>query len=127
MPRVRSVVTRLKRRKRLLKRVKGFRGSLHKKKRQARAFAIRAGKYAYRDRRMKKREFRSLWITRIKAAVRDLLLEVHQRLEEGADHAGPQGPRGARDRGAGAVRRDRRQGQDRAGGVSGAAAPGHVP
>ena len=69
MPRVRSVVTRLKRRKRLLKRVKGFRGSLHKKKRQARAFAIRAGKYAYCDRRMKKREFRSLWITRIKAAV----------------------------------------------------------
>jgi large subunit ribosomal protein L20 len=69
MPRVRSVVTRLKRRKRLMKRVKGFRGSLHKKKRQARAFAIRAGKYAYRDRRMKKREFRRLWIIRIKAAV----------------------------------------------------------
>lgn len=69
MPRVRSVVTRLKRRKRLLKRVKGFRGSLNKKKRQARAFAIRAGKYAYRDRRMKKREYRRLWITRIKAAV----------------------------------------------------------
>jgi large subunit ribosomal protein L20 len=69
MPRVRSVVTRLKRRKRLLKRVKGFRGSLNKKKRQARAFAIRAGKYAYRDRRMKKRDYRRLWITRIKAAV----------------------------------------------------------
>ena len=68
MPRVRSVVTRLKRRKRLLKRVKGFRGSLHKKKRQARAFAIRAGKYAYRDRRNRKRDFRRLWITRIKAA-----------------------------------------------------------
>ena len=70
--RVSSVVTRLKRRKRLLKRVKGFRGSLHKKKRQARAFAIRAGKYAYRDRRNKKRDFRALWIQRINAAVREL-------------------------------------------------------
>ncbi len=69
MPRVRSVVTRLKRRKRLMKRVKGFRGSLHKKKRQARAFAIRADRYAYRDRRNKKRDFRRLWITRISAAL----------------------------------------------------------
>ena len=70
MPRVRSVVTRLKRRKRLLKRVKGFRGSLHSKKRVARAVAIKADTYAYRDRRNKKREFRALWITRITAAVR---------------------------------------------------------
>src|ERR1043165_8070089 len=70
MPRARGVAPRLKRRKRLLKRVKGFRGSLHKKKRQARAFAIRADRYAYRDRRNKKREFRALWITRITAAVR---------------------------------------------------------
>ena len=69
--RVSSVVTRLKRRKRLLKRVKGFRGSLHKKKRQARAFAIRAGQYAYVHRRLKKRDFRRLWIVRISAALTD--------------------------------------------------------
>lgn len=71
MPRVRSVVTRLKRRKRLMKRVKGFRGSLHKKKRQAKAYALRADRYAFRDRRGKKRDFRRLWITRISAALTD--------------------------------------------------------
>ena len=76
--RVSSVVTRLKRRKRLLKRVKGFRGSLHKKKRQARAFAIRAGRYAYRDRRNKKRDFRRLWIVRISAALTDRGLSYSQ-------------------------------------------------
>jgi large subunit ribosomal protein L20 len=69
--RVSSAVTRLKRRKRLLKRVKGFRGSLHKKKRPARAVAIRADRYAYVHRRLKKREFRRLWITRISAALGD--------------------------------------------------------
>lgn len=78
MPRVRSVVTRLKRRKRLMKRVKGFRGSLHKKKRQARAFAIRADRYAFRDRRNKKRDFRRLWITRISAALTDRGLSYSQ-------------------------------------------------
>ena len=76
--RVSSVVTRLKRRKRLLKRVKGFRGSLHKKKRQARAFAIRADRYAYRDRRNKKRDFRRLWIVRISAALTDRGLSYSQ-------------------------------------------------
>ena len=78
MPRVRSVVTRLKRRKRLMKRVKGFRGSLHKKKRQARAFAIRADRYAFRDRRNKKRDFRRLWIIRISAALTDRGLSYSQ-------------------------------------------------
>jgi large subunit ribosomal protein L20 len=78
MPRVHSVVTRLKRRKRLLERVKGFRGSLHKKKRQARAFAIRAGRYAYVDRRLKKRDFRKLWITRISGALTDRGLSYSQ-------------------------------------------------
>jgi len=76
--RVTSVVTRLKRRKRLLKRVKGFRGSLHKKKRQARAFAIRAGRYAYVDRRLKKRDFRRLWIIRIGGALTDRGLSYSQ-------------------------------------------------
>lgn len=74
MARVRSVVTRLKRRKRLLKRVKGFRGRIKNTKRQAKAYAMRADRYAYRDRRLKKRDFRSLWITRISGALtgRDL-------------------------------------------------------
>jgi len=78
MPRVRSVVTRLKRRKRLMKRVKGFRGSLNKKKRQARAFAIRADRYAFRDRRNKKRDFRRLWIIRISAALSEKGLSYAQ-------------------------------------------------
>ena len=78
MPRVRSVVTRLKRRHRLMKRVKGFRGSLSTKKRQARAYAIRADRYAFRDRRNKKRDFRRLWIIRISAALTERGLSYAQ-------------------------------------------------
>ena len=60
-----------KRRKKLLARAKGFRGSLHKLFRPSKQAVIRAMSYATRDRRNRKREFRSLWITRINARARE--------------------------------------------------------
>jgi large subunit ribosomal protein L20 len=56
------------RRKRTLKDAKGFWGSRSKLFRVAKQFVLKAGVYAYRDRRTKKRDFRALWITRISAA-----------------------------------------------------------
>ncbi len=64
-----SVATR-KRKKRLLKQAKGFWGDRSKQYRQARRALMHALVYAYRDRRVKKREFRRLWIARINAACR---------------------------------------------------------
>lgn len=64
-----SVATR-KRKKRLLKKAKGFWGDRSKQYRQARRALMHAKVYAYRDRKVKKREFRSLWITRVNAACR---------------------------------------------------------
>ncbi len=58
------------RRKKILEQAKGFRGSQSKLFRTAVEKVARAQQYAYRDRRVKKREFRSLWITRIGAATR---------------------------------------------------------
>src|SRR5271170_2121705 len=58
------------RRKRTRKLTKGFRLSRHNLYRQSAVTLIRAGVYAYRDRRVRKREFRSLWIIRINAACR---------------------------------------------------------
>lgn len=54
--------------KRLLKRAAGYVGGRRKLKRTAKETLVRAGVFAYRDRRMKKREFRRLWIVRISAA-----------------------------------------------------------
>jgi large subunit ribosomal protein L20 len=59
-----------KRKKRTLKQAKGFWGDRSKQYRQARRALLHALVYAYRDRRVKKREFRRLWITRINAACR---------------------------------------------------------
>lgn len=64
-----SVATR-KRKKRLLKKAKGFWGDRSKQYQQARRALMHALVYAYRDRKAKKREFRRLWITRINAACR---------------------------------------------------------
>ena len=71
MPRVTSSVARHKRKKRLMKNVKGYRGGRSKLLRTAKESYIRSQNYAYRDRKAKKREFRKLWIIRINAAVRD--------------------------------------------------------
>lgn len=70
MTRARSGKTVLRRRKRLRRLTKGFRLSRHHLYRQARVTLIRARVYAFRDRRVRKREFRRLWIVRINAACR---------------------------------------------------------
>jgi len=64
-----SVATR-RRKKRLLKKTKGYWGDRSKQFQQARRTLMHALVYAYRDRRVKKREFRKLWIARINAACR---------------------------------------------------------
>ena len=70
MPRVKSGVTAHKRHKKILKLAKGYRGARSKLFRKANETVMKAGSYAYRDRRNKKREIRRLWITRINAAAR---------------------------------------------------------
>ncbi len=70
MTRARSGKTVLRGRKRLRKLTKGFRAGRHHLFRQANVTLIRAGVYAFRDRRVRKREFRKLWIVRINAACR---------------------------------------------------------
>jgi large subunit ribosomal protein L20 len=62
--------TRRQSKKRLFKRVKGYRGGRSKLLRTAKETSLRSGAYAYRDRRTKKREFRKLWIIRLNAACR---------------------------------------------------------
>jgi large subunit ribosomal protein L20 len=57
--------------KRLFKKVKGYRGGRGGLLRTAKETLVRAGVYAFRDRRVRKREFRKLWIIRINAAVRE--------------------------------------------------------
>lgn len=70
MPRVKRGVIHAKRRKNLLSKVKGMMWGRKSKIRLARTAMLKAGKYAYRDRRNKKRSFRRLWTVRINAAVR---------------------------------------------------------
>ena len=70
MPRVKRGVVRHKRHKRILAQAKGYRGARSRSFRVAKQAVIKAGQYAYRDRRQKKRQFRALWITRINAAAR---------------------------------------------------------
>ncbi|HEY6092918.1 MAG TPA: 50S ribosomal protein L20 [Gemmatimonadales bacterium] len=70
MPRVKSNVARLKRKNKVMKLAKGYWGGRSKLWKAAKEATERAAKYAYRDRRAKKIEFRRLWITRINAAAR---------------------------------------------------------
>ena len=71
MPRVKRGVTAHARHKKVLKAAKGYRGRRGNVFRVAKQAVIKAGQYAYRDRRNKKRTFRALWITRINAACRE--------------------------------------------------------
>ena len=71
MPRVKRGVTARAAHKKVIARAKGFRGRRNNVFRIANEAVMRAGQYAYRDRRNKKRDFRSLWIVRINAAVRE--------------------------------------------------------
>ncbi len=71
MPRVKRGVTSRASHKKVIARAKGFRGRRNNVFRIANEAVMRAGQYAYRDRRNRKRDFRSLWIVRINAAVRE--------------------------------------------------------
>ena len=71
MSRVKRGVTAHARHKKILDRAKGYRGRRSTVYRVAKEAVMKAGQYAYRDRRNKKRVFRALWIARINAAVRE--------------------------------------------------------
>lgn len=70
MARVKRGVTARARHKKVLDEAKGYYGARRKVYRVAKQAVIKAGQYAYRDRRQKKRQFRALWIARINAAAR---------------------------------------------------------
>ena len=70
MPRVRKGAARNRARKRLMRQARGYYGSNRKSPYKAKDMLYRAGAFAYRDRRQRKRDFRALWITRITAACR---------------------------------------------------------
>jgi len=71
MPRVKRGVTARARHKKVLDLAKGYRGRRKNVYRIAKEAVMKAGQYAYRDRRQKKRQFRVLWIARINAAARE--------------------------------------------------------
>ena len=71
MPRVKSNVVRLKRKKQVMKAARGAFGARSKLWRPAKETVERGWRYAYRDRRNKKRDFRRLWVVRINAAARE--------------------------------------------------------
>jgi large subunit ribosomal protein L20 len=71
MPRVKRGVTAKARHKKILTAAKGYYGARSRVFRVAKQAVIKAGQYAYRDRRQRKRQFRQLWITRINAAARE--------------------------------------------------------
>ena len=70
MPRVRKGAARNKARRKLLRQARGYYGTKSRHQQQAKVAVLRAGVFAYRDRRNRKRDFRRLWITRISAACR---------------------------------------------------------
>ena len=71
MPRVKRGVASRARRKKVLKQAKGYYGARSRTFKVAKQAVIKAGQYAYRDRRQRKRQFRSLWIVRINAEARE--------------------------------------------------------
>jgi large subunit ribosomal protein L20 len=87
MPRVKRGVTARARHKKVLKQAKGYRGRRKNVFRVAKQAVIRAGQYAYRDRRQRKRQFRALWIARINAAARTCGLS-YSRFIDGLNKAG---------------------------------------
>ncbi|MEN8261474.1 MAG: 50S ribosomal protein L20 [Pseudomonadota bacterium] len=71
MPRVKRGVTARARHKKVLNEAKGYYGARSRVYRVAKQAVIKAGQYAYRDRKQRKRQFRALWIVRINAAARE--------------------------------------------------------
>lgn len=87
MPRVKRGVIARARHKKVLKQAKGYYGARSRVYRVAKQAVIKAGQYAYRDRRQRKREFRALWIARINAAARECGLS-YSVLINGLNQAG---------------------------------------
>jgi large subunit ribosomal protein L20 len=87
MPRVKRGVTAHAKHKKVLKAAKGYRGARRNIFRIAKQAVTKAGQYAYRDRRQRKREFRRLWIARINAAARECGLS-YSRFINGLHKAG---------------------------------------
>ena len=86
MPRVKRGVTAHARHKKVLDQAKGYRGRRKSVYRVAKQAVTKAGQYAYRDRRQRKRQFRALWIVRINAAARINGLS-YSRLMDGLNKA----------------------------------------
>jgi large subunit ribosomal protein L20 len=86
MPRVKRGVTARARHKKVLTQAKGYRGRRNSVYRIAKEAVMKAGQYAYRDRRQKKRQFRALWIVRINAAAREVGL-TYSKLINGLNKA----------------------------------------
>ena len=87
MPRVKRGVTAHARHKKVMDQAKGYYGARRKVYRVAKQAVTKAGQYAYRDRRQKKRQFRALWIVRINAAAHQFDLS-YSRLIDGLNKAG---------------------------------------
>lgn len=87
MARVKRGVIAGARHKKILKKAKGYYGARSRVYRVAKQAVIKAGQYAYRDRRVKKREFRALWIARINAGARENGLS-YSRMMNGLKLAG---------------------------------------
>ncbi|QEP44977.1 50S ribosomal protein L20 [Ectothiorhodospiraceae bacterium BW-2] len=87
MARVKRGVTARARHKKVIEQAKGYKGRRKNVYRVAKQAVIKAGQYAYRDRRQRKRQFRALWIARINAAARECELS-YSRFIDGLKKAG---------------------------------------
>ena len=87
MPRVKNGVVTKRNHKEVLKEAKGYFGSKHRKYKTAKEQLMHSGKYAYRDRKQRKRDFRKLWIVRINAECRENGIS-YSRFIEGLTKAG---------------------------------------
>ncbi|HVP73224.1 MAG TPA: 50S ribosomal protein L20 [Phycisphaerales bacterium] len=87
MPRATKGAARTQARRRTLKAARGYWGTKHRHKQQAKIQLMRAGRKAFGDRRLRRRDFRSLWITRITAACR-MHGTRYSRFINGLAHAG---------------------------------------
>ncbi len=87
MPRVKNAVVTKQSHKKVLKEAKGYFGSKHRLYKTAKEQLMHSGKYAFRDRKQKKRDFRKLWIVRINAECRENNIS-YSRFIEGLNKAG---------------------------------------
>ena len=87
MPRVKRGVQAHAKHKKVLKAAKGYYGARSRTFKVAKQAVIKAGQYAYRDRRQRKRQFRALWIVRINAAARECGMS-YNRFMDGLNKAG---------------------------------------